>query len=261
MYKAISVHESGSIAVITLNRPEILNPLDIAAGEEISRAIDEIKPGIRSLLITGTGRAFSAGGDIRGMLESVESGVPEKFMDDLTGLLYGIGLKLRKLPFPVVASVNGLAVGAGMNLALCCDYIIASERASFSQSFSKLALIPGFGGTHLLVNQTTWQKACEMAFLGEPFSATDMKGLGFVNKIVPHDELERESLAIAEKFAGGPTLAFARTKELFLRGINSPFEEHLAYERGVQVKSAGTDDYAAGVRAMNSKVEPEFKGS
>lgn len=261
MYKCISVEYSGNIAVLKMTRPEKLNPLDLDAGREINIALDEIKSKkVRALLVTGTGRGFSAGGDIKGMLDSISKGEPEKFMDDLTKDLYAIGLKLRKLPFPVIAAVNGHAVGAGMNLALCCDYVIASEKAMFAQSFSRLALIPGFGGTHLLVNQLTWQKACEIAFTGDSLTAHEMRELGLVNKIVQDDILLKEALAMAEKFAKGPTLAFARTKELFLKGIGASFEDHLDYERGFQVKSAGTDDYAEGVRAMNRGESPDFKG-
>lgn len=261
MYKCISLEYKDAIAVITMIRADKLNPLDIEAGKEINHALDEIKErGVRALLVTGTGRGFSAGGDVKGMLDSIDRGEPETFMDDLTRDLYSIGLKLRKLPFPAIAAVNGHAVGAGMNLALCCDYIIASEKAMFAQSFSKLALIPGFGGTHLLINQLTWQKACEIAFTGDPVTAQEMKELGLVNRIVQDEDLLREAMAVAEKFAKGPTLTFARTKELFLRAIGTPFEEHFNYERGCQVKAAGTEDYASGVRAMNKGEKPDFKG-
>jgi len=261
MYKCISIEYKGSVGVIVMTRPEKLNPLDLEAGKEIRKAIEKIsQQGVRALLITGTGRGFSAGGDVKGMLDSVTKGDPEKYMDDLTRELYAIGLQLRKLPFPVIAAVNGHAVGAGMNFALCCDYIIASEKAGFSQGFSKLALIPGFGGTHLLINQLTWQKACEIAFIGDFFTATEMKQLGLVNKVVPDSELMKEAMAVAERFARGPTLTYARTKELFLKGIGASFEEHLDHERYVQISSAGTEDYAEGVRAMNKGEKPEFRG-
>ncbi len=261
MSNCIRVEYKGDIGVLVMTRPEKLNPLDLEAGIEIRGALDEIElKGVRALVITGTGRGFSSGGNIKGMLNSVESGEPEKYMDDLTRELYAIGLKLRKLPFPAIAAVNGHAAGAGMNLALCCDYIIAAEKATFAQSFSKIALIPGFGGTHLLVNQLPWQKACEIAFTGDPLTSMELMNLGFINKVVAEEDLIKEAMAVAEKFAKGPTLTFARTKELFLKGIGSSFEEHLEYERDVQVKSAGTEDYAEGVRALNSRRVPEFKG-
>ena len=118
MSNCISVEYKGDVALLVMTRPEKLNPLDLEAGREIRGVLDEIElKGVRALLITGTGRGFSAGGDIRGMLDSIDRGEPEKFMDDLTRELYAIGLKLRQLPFPVIAAVNGYAAGAGMNRA------------------------------------------------------------------------------------------------------------------------------------------------
>ena len=132
-----------------------------------------------------------------------------------------------------MAAVNGLAVGAGMNLALCCDFIIASSEAKFAQSFSKLALIPGFGGTHLLINHLPWQKAAEIAFMGEMISAEEMHKLGFVNRVVKADLLATEALEFAKRLAEGPTLAYARTKQLFLDALGSGFESHLKQERKI----------------------------
>jgi len=261
MSDCIRIEKRGSLTLLEMIRPEMMNPLDIEAGREIGTALESIAgSGARALLITGRGRAFSAGGDIKGMLASVEDGGPEEYMDELTRELYAIGLKLRRLPFPVIAAVNGHASGAGMNLALCCDYIIASEKAMFAQSFSRIALIPGFGGTFLLPNQLPWQRACEIAFTGEAISAAEMMRLGFVNRVVPAERLMEEAMVIAEKFAAGPTLTFARTKELFLKSMGAAFEDHLEYERGIQVKSAGTDDYAEGVRALNAGKKAEFRG-
>ena len=117
-------------------------------------------------------------------------------MDDLTKDLYNIALKLREFPKPIIAAVNGYAMGAGMNLALCCDFVIASEKAIFSESFSKLGLIPGFLGTHLLINQLSWQKAAEIAFFGGMIEPQELEKLGLVNKVVPHDELEKNTWEI-----------------------------------------------------------------
>ena len=261
-YDCIELVRRDKIVTITMTRSERLNPLDLEAGREINDVLDGIgdDASIRCLVITGRGRAFSAGGDIKGMLAAVEEGRPDAFMDDLTKSLYDIALKLRMLPLPVIAAVNGTAVGAGMNLALACDLIIASERASFSQGFSKLALIPGFGGTHLLINQLSWQKAAEIAFLSDVVSADEMMRLGLVNRVVPHEKLEEESLLLAERLSDGPTLAFRRTKELFLEAMRSDFKTHLKIERDMQVRSAATEDFAAGVRALAAKSKPEFGG-
>lgn len=262
MRRTLSYTEGDGIGRIEFTRSEKLNPLDLAAGEELNELLDELSEnkGIRCLVITGTGRAFSAGGDIKGMKQSVEEGTPGGFMDDLTRSLYDICLKLRRFPVPVIGAVNGHAVGAGMNLALSCDFIIASEEASFSQGFAKLALIPGFGGTHLLAMQLPWQKACEIAMLADPISPGEMARLGLVNRVTGASQFEEETMKLARRLAAGPTLSFRRTKELFLKAGGRSLDEHLEEERGLQVRSAESEDYAEGVRALLAKEKPEFSG-
>jgi len=251
------------IAIIRLMDPENFNPLNKNTGKKLLETIESIRnnSAVRCLIITGSGKAFSAGGDIKQFKASIENGTSGQVMDDLTKDLYKIALILRLYPKPVIASVNGWAVGAGMNLALSCDLIIASEKARFRQSFSKLALIPGFAGTILLSRQLTWQQATQMAFFGDTYTAEEMKKLGFVNEIVPHEDLEEISLQWAERLAKGPTLTYARTKKLFFEALSTPLEEHLEIERQMQVKSAESEDYKIGVFALNDKKEdPNFIG-
>lgn len=262
VYTLIEVERIGAVGVIRLVSPEKLNPLDIQIGVEMGSALNilEKEEQIRALIITGTGRAFSAGGDVKGMLKSIEENTVERYMDDQTEVLYGLAARIRRYPKPVIAAVNGYAMGAGMNLALACDMIIASEDAKFSQSFCRVGLIPGFGGTYFLITQTTWQKAVEISFLGDIIDAAEMKRIGLVNRVVPADELEREARALADQLAVGPTLAFAKTKELFLNALSSGFEEHLKKEREMQVQSALTEDYRIGVRAVNERSKASFEG-
>lgn len=250
------------VAVIRFINTEKLNPLDLATGQELTTALEDLKGDetIRALLITGSGRSFSAGGDIKGMKRSIEENKTAEYMDELTKLLYGIGHDLRKFPKPIVAAVNGYAMGAGMNLALCCDLIIASEKARFAQSFSKLALIPGFGGTYLLSRQIPWAKAAEFCFFGDMISAQELLELGLINKVVSPDQLEQVALEYAERLAKGPTLAYARTKDLFMKARTKAFDVHLEDERKVQVESGKTEDYRIGVIALNEKRKPNFVG-
>jgi 2-(1,2-epoxy-1,2-dihydrophenyl)acetyl-CoA isomerase len=247
---------------VTLSNPDNFNPLNKATGKELLESIESIRDddNIRCLVITGTGKAFSAGGDIKQFKASIETGTSGQVMDELTQDLYKIALYLRVYPKPVIAAVNGWAVGAGMNLALSCDLIIASENAKFRQSFSRLALIPGFAGSIILSRQLPWQQATQMAFFGETYTASEMRDLGFVNEIVPSEKLEEVSMEWAQKLSLGPTLTYARTKKLLFDALSTPLEEHLENERQMQIKSAETEDFKIGVFAINEKKEPKFVG-
>lgn len=252
----------GNVAIIRLIDPDNFNPLSIESGKQLLEVLEKLQNNdqVRALIITGTGKAFSAGGNIKQFKESIEKGNPGQLMDDLTKDLYNIAKILRLYNKPVVAAVNGWAVGAGMNLALSCDIVIASEKARFRQSFSKLALIPGFAGSIILSRQLTWQQASEMAFLGDTYTAEDMKKLGLVNEIVSPDKLEETSMEWAQQLGNGPTLTYARTKKLFFDALSTPLEEHLENERQMQIKSAETEDYKIGVFALSEKKEPKFVG-
>jgi 2-(1,2-epoxy-1,2-dihydrophenyl)acetyl-CoA isomerase len=252
----------GKIAIIKFIDAENFNPLSKETAKELLGILENLENNItvRCLIITGSGKSFSAGGNIKEFKSSIEEHAPGQLMDDLTQDLYKIAKVLRVYPKPVIAAVNGWAVGAGMNLALSCDFIIASEKAGFRQSFCKLALIPGFAGTILLSRQLTWQQAIQMSFFGDTYSAEDMKNLGFVNELVPLEKLEEASMEWATKFANGPTLTYARTKKLFFDALSTPFDEHLENERQMQIKSAETEDYKIGVNAIINKKEPEFIG-
>lgn len=258
----IEVTKKEKIAIIKLIDAENLNPLNKETAKELLEILESLKDDInvRCVIITGSGRAFSAGGDIKGFKSSIEAGTSGKEMDDLTKDLYKTALILRLYPKPIIAAVNGWAVGAGMNLALSCDFIIASEKARFRQSFAKLGLIPGFAGTILLSRQLTWQQATQMAFFGDTYSAEELAKLGLVNEIAPPEELDEVALQWAQRLANGPTLAFARTKELFFNALSIPLKEHLENERQMQIKSTETEDYKRGVFALIDKKEPEFIG-
>jgi 2-(1,2-epoxy-1,2-dihydrophenyl)acetyl-CoA isomerase len=258
----IEVVKKEKVAIIKLIDAEHLNPLNKETAKELLETLESLKDDIdiRCVIITGSGRAFSAGGDIKGFKSSIEAGTSGKEMDDLLKSLYTIALILRLYPKPVVASVNGWAVGAGMNLALSCDFIIASEKARFRQSFSKLGLIPGFAGTMLLSRQLTWQQATEMSFFGDTYSPEELAKLGLVNEIAPPEKLDEVTLQWAQRLADGPTLAYARTKKLFFDALSVPLREHLENERQMQIKSAETEDYKRGVLALIDKKEPEFIG-
>jgi 2-(1,2-epoxy-1,2-dihydrophenyl)acetyl-CoA isomerase len=262
-YKNIQVEiYDANFAIIRFTNAKKLCPLDVETASELKDTLENLreKEDIRALIITGSGKSFSAGGDIKGFLLSIEDEKPSNYMDDLTKHIYDTSVILRKYPKPIIAAVNGYAIGAGMNLALSCDLIIASEKAKFAQSFCKLGLIPGAGGTHLLINQIPWQKAAEYCFFGDMISPTELFNLGLVNLVVPSEELENIAIKMCERLVKGPTLAFARTKKLFLDALNSSFEDHIDNERKVQVEMAKTKDFEIGVRAINKREKPKFEG-
>ncbi len=258
----IKLHIDDKVAKIVLNDEDNYNPLNQEMAKELLDILEQLRNNevVRCLMITGAGKAFSAGGDIKAFKESIEMGKPGEVMDDLLKNLYKIALILRQYPKPIVAAVNGWAIGAGMNLALSCDLIVASSKAKFRQSFSKLALIPGFAGTILLSRQLTWQQATEMAFFGETYTAEDMFKLGLVNEVVDPERLLERANEMASKLASGPTLTYARTKKLFFDALSGSLVDHLENERQMQIKSAETQDFKIGVFAINDKKEPEFIG-
>ncbi|MBD3228056.1 MAG: 2-(1,2-epoxy-1,2-dihydrophenyl)acetyl-CoA isomerase [Candidatus Lokiarchaeota archaeon] len=257
----VEIYEA-KFAIIRFINTKKLNPLNRETALELETALDDLKDDdkVRSIIITGSGRAFSAGGDIKGMLKSIEDGNPDEFMDELTEPIYNLTYKLRSYPKPIIAAVNGYAIGAGMNLALSCDIVVASEKAEFRESFNKLGLIPGAAGTFLLINQIPWQKAAEYCFLGDKISPLELFNLGLVNLVVPKEELENIAIQMAEKLAKGPTLAYARTKKLFLEAKKNSFKDHIEIERQVQIKSALTEDYKIGVKAINERKKAQFTG-
>jgi len=262
MGNKITLEIRNNIATIKLMDSENLNPLNKETGKELYDTLEILKDNneVRCLIITGSGRAFSAGGDIKQFKSGIENGTSGQVMEETLKDLYKIAITLRLYPKPVIAAVNGWAVGAGMNLALSCDFIIASENAKFRQSFSKLGLIPGFAGTILLSRQLTWQQATQMSFFGDTYSAEEMFKLGFINEITSQENLEEVTLKWAQRLARGPTLAYARTKKLFFDSLSTPLEKHLENEKQMQVKSAETEDYKIGVFALIEKKEPDFVG-
>jgi len=262
MGNKITLEIRNNIATIKLMDSENLNPLNKETGKELYDTLEMLKDNneVRCLIITGSGRAFSAGGDIKQFKSGIENGTSGQVMEETLKDLYKIAITLRLYPKPVIAAVNGWAVGAGMNLALSCDFIIASENAKFRQSFSKLGLIPGFAGTILLSRQLTWQQATQMSFFGDTYSAEEMFKLGFINEITSQENLEEVTLKWAQRLARGPTLAYARTKKLFFDSLSTPLEKHLENEKLMQVKSDETEDYKLGVFALIEKKEPDFVG-
>jgi 2-(1,2-epoxy-1,2-dihydrophenyl)acetyl-CoA isomerase len=250
-----------SVAFITLNRPDKLNAFNREMALLLQEKLDACKqPSIRCVYITGSGKGFCAGQDLSEVLPQA-NGNPLVSMTKILSEHYNpIVTRIRKLEKPVVAAINGVAAGAGANMALCCDIVVASESASFIQAFSKIGLIPDTGGTHTLPRLIGWQKATALMMLGDKVKATDAERMGMIYKVFADDTFANESLKIAQTLASMPTKGLAYTKQLLTMSFFSTFEEQLLDEDIFQQRAAQTSDYNEGVKAFLDKRNPSFKG-
>jgi len=211
------------------------------------------------VVITGAGRAFCAGGDIRFMAELIERKDVEEF-SRLLGSARRVITTIRQMTKPVIAAVNGPASGAGCNLALACDLRIASTTATFAQSFAKVGLHPDWGGTYFLPRLVSPNKACEMFFLGESIDAAEALRLGIVNRVVEPELLEAETRKLAERLREAPPIAVAAAKQAVYMSQASDIEEMMRYEIEAQLRCFDSRDAREGIRAFLEKRAPKFEG-
>jgi 2-(1,2-epoxy-1,2-dihydrophenyl)acetyl-CoA isomerase len=246
--------------VVTLNRPQRLNACTEALLEALSRALSEAEAdaSCRALLLTGAGRGFCAGQDLNDRLAKADEttvlgGAQEKYYNPLVR-------KLRALPFPVVAAVNGVAAGAGANIALACDLVLAARSASFIQSFAKIGLIPDSGGTWNLPRLVGPARARGLMLLAEPLSAEKAEEWGLIWRCVDDSALMAEAEKLCAHFASAPTVGLALTKRALDAAWVNDFSTQLDLERDSQREASLTPDYAEGVRAFMEKRKPRFTG-
>lgn len=261
-YENIQFEMQASVAVITLNRPESLNALTAAVGNEFLSALNDAREqGARAVILTGAGRAFCAGGDLREMRRFAEKeGRIEAFFDEPLKLLKECILKIRRTPLPIIAAVNGAASGGGCNLALACDLVLAGESARFNQAFIKVGLTPDCGGTHILPRLVGWKLATELLMTGEVVEARRAAEIGMINAVVPDEELMTAAYRLAARLANAPTAAIGRIKELLEQSATNDLGAQLDLERKMQLKSGQTEDFKEGVAAFIEKRPPKFKG-
>jgi 2-(1,2-epoxy-1,2-dihydrophenyl)acetyl-CoA isomerase len=259
MSQFIQTKKEGSVTLITLNRPDKYNSfvreMAFALQEELRKAGNSEE--VRAVLITGSGKAFCAGQDLQ---EAIDPNGPE--LTKIVSEHYNPLIRqIRELPKPVVMAVNGVAAGAGANIALAGDVVVAAESASFIQAFSKIGLIPDSGGTYTLPRLVGLQRASALMMLGDKVSAGEALQMGMLYKVVPDDELGAAALKIAQTLAAMPTRALAYTKELLNQTYVNDLKTQLAEEDKYQHQAGYSHDYQEGVRAFLEKRRPVFKGS
>ncbi len=247
------------IAHITLNRPDVYNSFNKPMAMAMHNCIDKCAEDkeVRCLYITGSGKAFCAGQDLQEATDS-ENGLE---ISDIVRDHYNPMIqKIREIEKPIVCAVNGVAAGAGANIALACDITVASESASFIQAFSKIGLIPDSGGTFFLPRIIGLQRAAALTMLGEKVSAAEAAEMGMIYKSFSDETFEEESLAIAQKLAKMPTRGIGLTKRAFNYSCHNDLDTQLGIEEQLQTAASITHDYQEGVAAFLDKRKPQFKG-
>ena len=261
-YETLHYAVKDNIATLTLNRPDRLNALNDTLRDDLYDAIRKsaADPEVRVLVITGAGRGFCSGGDVKAMNEAKELGAARPVGEKVAPLRDRVLLAMRDAPQPIIAAVNGAAAGAGMNLALGCDLIVASEQARFSEIFARRGLTIDFGGSWLLPRLVGMHRAKELALFADIISAKEAADMGLVNRVVPAGELDAFVADWARRLAAGPPLALGMTKRLLSNSFSMTMDEALEAEGMAQSVNSGTEDTAEAIRAFLEKREPKFKG-
>jgi 2-(1,2-epoxy-1,2-dihydrophenyl)acetyl-CoA isomerase len=259
MSNSILLNIENNVAYITLNRPEVFNSFNREMALRLQDTFDacEANDEIRAIVLSGNGKAFCAGQDLK---EIINPELNPGFKKILEEHYNPIILRIRNINKPIIAAVNGVAVGAGANIALACDIVVADENASFIQAFSKIGLIPDSAGTFFLPRLIGFQKASALMMLGDKISAQEAERLGMIYKYVSSEEFEETIQKLALKMAQMPTEALGLIKQTLNKSLTNNLKEQLDLEAKHQIEAAETEDFNEGVTAFIEKRKPTFKG-
>lgn len=259
MTQPITKEIKNGVATLTLNRPEVFNSFNREMAFLLQDELDacEKDETVRAIILTGNGKAFCAGQDIGEITNPDLNPGFKKILDDHYNPIVS---RIRSIEKPIICGVNGVAAGAGANIALACDVVIASDKASFIQAFSKIGLIPDSAGTFFLPRLIGFGKASALMMLGDKISAEKAEQMGMIYSVVSSETLMEEVSLKAMTLANMPTIALGLTKRLLNESMNNDLEAQLKLESKLQIESASTEDYAEGVAAFVEKRKPEFKG-
>lgn len=256
---SILFHIENGIAFITLNRPDKLNSFNREMALLLQSKLDECASlhEVRAVYLTGAGKGFCAGQDLAEVVDPEGPGMQRILSEHYNPII----TRLRNMPKPVIAAVNGVAAGAGANIALACDIVVATKSSSFIQAFSKIGLIPDSGGTYTLPRLIGWQKASALMMLGDKVMATEAEQLGMLYKVFNDEDFMEESKKIATTIAQMPTKALAYIKHALNQSATNNLEAQLVLEDNYQQKAAATNDFKEGVQAFLDKRAPKFSGT
>ncbi len=257
---SILLNIKDNVAFVTLNRADVFNSFNREMALSLQTILDqcEADDSVRAIVLTGAGKAFCAGQDLK---EVTSAELNPGFKAILDEHYNPIISRLRSIEKPIIAAVNGVAAGAGANIALACDIVVANENAAFIQAFSKIGLVPDSAGTFFLPRLIGMQKATALMMLGDKVGAKEAVELGMIYKSFPAEQFEEEVNKLAETMANMPTLALGLTKRLLNKSLTNSLEEQLAMESKLQIQAAESHDYNEGVTAFVEKRKPEFRGN
>ncbi|MFL5846546.1 MAG: enoyl-CoA hydratase/isomerase family protein [Solirubrobacteraceae bacterium] len=263
-FETVNIHRRAGAAVIELNRPEAMNAWNHQLGVELLAAVEQVAADdeVRAVCVTGAGRAFSSGADLKDMggRPQTPEGRPDVYAV-LTDEYHPIVGGLRTMDKPVVAAVNGPAVGIGLSLALAADLVVATESAYFLLAFANIGLVPDGGSSLFVPERVGFTRAAEMALLGERITAPQALEWGLINRVVADDAFTAEVDELVDRLAAGPTRSYAGTKRQLNRWLFERMDSQLEFEAQIQQEMAGSADFVEGVMAFVQKRKAEFKGA
>lgn len=259
MFKSLKLEVKKQVATLTLNRPDVFNALNDELSYEIQDALKQVNkdPDVRVLVITGEGKAFCSGQD----LKDIKDKKNRKLSDSLYKRYNPIIRAMRGMPKPIICRLNGVAAGAGCSIALACDMIVASEKASLIEIFVNVGLVLDSGSSYFLPRLVGSLKAFELATMGTKVSAVEALKIGMVNRVVPPDDLDAAVKELTDYYASAPTKAIGLLKKMLNKSFHSDLDTMLQYEAYCQEIAGNSEDYKEGLKAFMEKRKPRFKGN